>query len=422
MEKIKNLIIGAGIAGLGASYSLKKRGESSLVLEQNNTYGGLSGSFEINGFCFDRFIHMSFAKDEEVRKIFMESTNGDIYEHESAAFNLYKGIWVKHPAQNNLFPLEQWEKDKIVDDFRQRPTTVGEIHNYEEWLRHQFGNYFAENFPMRYTRKYWLHEAKDLRTEWIGVRIYQPNIEEVIKGCNTNVTPHVLYTQELRYPKKGGFVHFLKSLADKSDIRTNSKVVKVDVDQKVVTLGDGTQLNYERLISSMPLPELINAIPHAPENVKKAASTLEATSGYHISVGFKGNRIPPLLYWYIYDEDILSARVFSPSRQSPNNAPEGCSSLQIEVYCREGQYTEKELIDGTIGKLDKLGVIHKEDILFTHIEFEKYANVTFTQPVYESRKVVRNYLTSVGIETIGRFGEWDYLWTDQSLLSGLHIK
>lgn len=24
-----------------------------------------------------------------------------------------------------------------------------------------------------------------------------------------------------------------------------------------------------------------------------------------------------------------------------------------------------------------------------------------------------------GIECIGRFGEWDYLWSDQSLLSGV---
>jgi hypothetical protein len=37
----------------------------------------------------------------------------------------------------------------------------------------------------------------------------------------------------------------------------------------------------------------------------------------------------------------------------------------------------------------------------------------------EARKVVRDYLSSVGIETIGRFGEWDYLWSDQSLMSGL---
>ena len=66
-----------------------------------------------------------------------------------------------------------------------------------------------------------------------------------------------------------------------------------------------------------------------------------------------------------------------------------------------------------------MGVLHHEDIMFTHIAFEKYANVIFSAPVYEARTTVRNYLSSIGIETIGRFGEWDYLWSDQSLMSGM---
>jgi protoporphyrinogen oxidase len=132
-------------------------------------------------------------------------------------------------------------------------------------------------------------------------------------------------------------------------------------------------------------------------------------------------RIPPYLWWYVYDEDILTARVHSPSMKSPDNAPEGCSSLQMEVYCQEGRYTERQLLGGTVDKLVQLGIIHQEDILFTHIGFEKYANVIFTQPVYEARKTVRDWLKSVGIETIGRFGEWDYLWSDQALMSGLNV-
>ena len=93
----------------------------------------------------------------------------------------------------------------------------------------------------------------------------------------------------------------------------------------------------------------------------------------------------------------------------------------MEVYCKEGEYTEQDLYERTVGKLTELGIINENDILFTHIGFEPYANVIFTEPIYEARKIVRDYLSSVGIETIGRFGEWDYLWSDQSLLSGLNI-
>ena len=65
---IDNLILGAGIAGLAASYSLHKEGKSSTVFEKDNTYGGLCGSFEIDGFRFDRFVHLSFTNSEEVKE------------------------------------------------------------------------------------------------------------------------------------------------------------------------------------------------------------------------------------------------------------------------------------------------------------------------------------------------------------------
>lgn len=100
--------------------------------------------------------------------------------------------------------------------------------------------------------------------------------------------------------------------------------------------------------------------------------------------------------------------------------PEGCSSLQMEVYCKEGEYTEQQLLDGTVGKLVELGIIKQEDILFAHVGFEKYVNVVFDHQIYENREIVRDYLMSLGIEPIGRFGEWGYLWSSQSLLSGIN--
>ena len=69
-----------------------------------------------------------------------------------------------------------------------------------------------------------------------------------------------------------------------------------------------------------------------------------------------------------------------------------------------------------------LNILKQEDILFTDIRFEPYANVIFDHNIYEARKTVRDYLFSLGIETIGRFGKWGYLWSDQSLMSGLKVE
>ena len=415
----RTIILGAGIAGLGAAHACKIWGGSPVVLEKDETFGGLCGCFTIEGFTFDRFVHFSFAKEEEVLDIF-NSSAGEVITHIPNPYNIYHRKWIKHPAQNNLFPLEKQEKKLIIADFLARPTNVdmSQITNYEQWLRAQFGDYFAEHFPMVYTRKYWMCEAKDLETKWVGQRVYQPSVEEVIQGSRTADTPVTYYAKEMRYPKTGGYKHFFSSLADGTDIRYNQKVIAIDTTRKEVKTEDGNVYQYDKLYSSIPLPEYSNLLHGIPEDVKIAISKLKCTSGDHVSIALKTKNIPPYLWWYIYDEDILAARVYSPSLKSPNNAPKGCSSLQMEVYCEEGKYTEKQLLDGTVGKLVEQGIIKQEDILFTHVGFEKYANVIFDHLVYENRKKVKDYLQEIGIHPIGRFGEWDYLWSDQSLLSG----
>jgi protoporphyrinogen oxidase len=421
--KVNNLILGAGIAGLGAAYTLYKGGQSALVIDKGSTYGGLCGGFEIRGFRFDRFIHLSFSENDKVRAIFCSSCK-ELIKHTPNPYNIYHRHWIKHPAQNNLYPLSAEEKEAIIRDFKVRPI-VEETYvpnNYEEWLRVQFGNYFAEHFPMVYTKKYWMKEAKELRTEWVGNRVYQPSLDEVLAGCQTPDTPVTYYAKEMRYPQKGGYKSFLKSLADVAKIAYNMRVAEICPYEKKVRFINGSEIGYEKLYSSLPLPIVIDCIKNVPDIVRDAVNQLECTSGYHISIALKTNNIPPYLWWYIYDKDILAARVYSPSLKSSDNVPKGCSSLQMEVYCKEKEFTERELVEGTVGKLIKLGMIKEEDILFTHIGFEKYANVIFTEPIYKARKIVRDWLREKGVETIGRFGEWDYLWSDQSLLSGLKIK
>lgn len=416
------IILGAGISGLGAAYSLRQKGETPLVLEKDETYGGLCGCFTIDGFTFDRFVHLSFAKDERVLNIFNTSAK-QVITHIPNPYNIYNRKWIKHPAQNNLYPLSAEEKSLIIKDFLSRPNNVeaDKIDNYEQWLRIQFGNYFAEHFPMKYTKKYWMCEAKELETRWVGQRIYQPSVEEVIKGSQTADTPVTYYAKEMRYPASGGYRQFFSLLAEGTDIRYGKEVTNIDTTKKTVKTSDNTTYHFTRLISTLPLNLYPSLMPGMPEDIKEAARMLKATSGYHVSIALKTKDIPPYLWWYIYDEDILAARVYSPSLKSPNNAPEGCSSLQMEVYCAENAFTEQELKERTVGKLIEMGIIKEEDILFTHIGFEAYANVIFDKNIYVCREKVRKYLISQGIEPIGRFGEWGYLWSDQSLLSGLNV-
>lgn len=170
---------------------------------------------------------------------------------------------------------------------------------------------------MAYTRKYWMTEAMELETGWVGKRLYQPSLDEVLRGAQSSDTPITYYSKEMRYPVRGGYKQYLAVLAEGKDIRYNQLVVKISPQANTLCTANGVEYTYSRLISSLPLPMIMSMLTDVPEYVLAAANQLRCTCGYQISVGMKTKNIPPYLWWYVYDEDILPARVYSPSLKSP---------------------------------------------------------------------------------------------------------
>ena len=418
----QTVILGSGVAGLSAAFHLQKKNKSVCIYEKDGDWGGLCGNFSIDGFRFDRFVHFTFTDDPYIKGLFEKSSA--LYEHPPVSSNYYQGCWLKHPAQNNLAPLPSEEKTKIILDFVSRPhQEIAEIQNYEQWLRVQYGHYFAENFPFRYTRKYWGLEPKDLETKWVGSRMHSPDLEQVLKGAFSEQKENFYYTKYMRYPQKGGFRSILDTCREGLDIRFNKEVVKIDTKAKKITFQDGSCASYERLISSLPLPEMARLVQDMPENVKKAAASLHNTCGYMVSLGFKRPDVAKHLWFYIYDEDIPPARVYSPNLKSPDNVPAGCSSLQAEIFfdCHSPIPPAEEVLEKTIDKLGEMGLFEKEEIVVKDIRFEKYANITFDHDIYKNRQIVLDYLAQVGIESIGRFGRWEYFWSHQAFESGKNV-
>lgn len=417
---METVILGSGISGISAGYHLQKNGEKAVIYERDSDWGGLCGNFTIDGFRFDKFVHFTFAPDDYIKNIFEKSS--PTFAHPSVSSNFYKGFWLKHPAQNNLAPLPADEKVEIIKGFINRPhKTFEELENYEDWLRVQYGDYFAENFPFKYTRKYWGVEPKELETKWVGNRMHSPDLDEVLKGAFEVQDKNFYYTSHMKYPKKGGFRSILNDCRKGLDIRFNKEVVRINPSAKTVFFKDGSSVKYDRLISSLPLPEIVKMIDGIPADIKKAGEDLMHTSGYMVSLGFKRPDVAKHLWFYIYDEDILASRVYSPNLKSPDNAPEGCSSLQAEIFFsnRAEVPPAEDVLKNTIEKLIEMGIFKEEDLVVKDIRFEKYANVIFDKDIYKNREVVLKYLKTIGIESIGRFGKWEYMWTHQAFEDGI---
>lgn len=403
------------MAGLGAYYA----DNNTEIYEASDHAGGLCKGFEINGFYFDQAVHLSFAKDKIVRDVFDSVPQ---HYHHPFPYSWYKETWLRHPAQNNLYHFPTQFKIDAVKGFIERKGREN-VQDFKEWLIGGYGEFLYENLFKLYNEKYWQTELDKMGVEWIGNRIYQPDIDEVLYGSYTDETPNVYYASEMRYPKKGGYFEFIRSIAENAEkqgkLHFNKKAVRIDPAAKKVHFSDGTSVEYDKLYSSAPLPEMVKMINNAPQDISQKAQELEHTGVALVSIGLKKNEFEKF-WFYIYDRDIMAARAYMPSVKSHENAPAGCSSIQFEIYfsSKAKAPEENQAIENTLYAMEKSGIAKRSDVLFTDYRIMPYGNVTLLKSTEKDAPIITEWVKNQGITPIGRFGEWKYLWSDQAFLSG----
>ena len=414
------IILGAGISGLTVSYFLNKFKIKNLILEKQNKSGGLLKSFKIKKFIFDNFIHISHAKKLVVKKFFKKSAKNFLINPKPN--NLYKDKWIDHSPQFHLNPLSLGERLKIIFSYLLRNRNDGyKIKNYENWLRGTYGNYFAKNFPMIYTEKYWGTKSSDMSTSWIKFRMQPINLKDLLIGAFSKIYKNTFYSSQMRYPKKGGYESFLSILKKNNSIKLNKIITKIDLEKKKIYLNDGKKLNFSKLVSTIPLPEFCSLSKNISNKILKASKKLRCTAGILISIGTK-KKINMRTWFYIYDKKFKAARIYSPSKLSKYNSPKGTSSIQAEIFLDNKKNVSNKYLnyvrDNTIENLVKIGVFEKKDLKFVNIKFLKYANVICDKDYSRNRNLIFDYFKKYEVDFVGRFGRWAYLWSDDCFLLG----
>lgn len=425
MSDDRAIILGGGIAGLSAAWRLREFGMEVPVYEANERAGGLLDSFTLETpegqWTFDNAVHLSFASEPEVREIFDRTP---YLNHEARSLNWDGGYWLPHPVQNNMFPLPAEQRADLITDLANhlaKKSPAPHSIDYRQWLLYQYGEQIAERWPLRYTRKYWTLDASEMGTDWIGNRMRRTDLREVVLGAVSDNPPNTYYVSTMRYPERGGYRAFLDPLLETADVRCGFKAIEIDNRLRRITFSNGQEKSYTEMISSLPLPVLIQLMTDVPDNIRNLAGTLFATSIDIVSFGFRKPRVSPSLWFYVYDEDILASRAYSPSIKSPNNAPEGYSSLQFEIYTsrfRDHGLSPEALIEHCTDALGTMQLASPDEIVLSHHKRLPFGNVVFDLGMEDRRNEVRNWVSTQGIHLAGRFGEWDYLWSNQAFMSG----
>lgn len=419
-------ILGTGMAGFGAAHAAHGAGVRPVMYDMHDHIGGHTASYEFpGGWTFDEGPHVSFTDNTRIQDLLAANVEGKYEAFATKVNNYWKGHWIKHPAQINLHGLPPDLVTKIMMEFVEISQRTEEpvIRNYEDWLRASFGNTFSETFPMEYTVKYHTTTADNMNTEWIGPRLYRPKLEEVFRGALQPKSDDVHYIAGFRYPTRGGFVSYLQPFREIADIKLDHRVVKIDPKARVLHFANGATADYDGVVSSIPLPELVPMIAGAPRDVVEAAERLACSEAVIVNLGIDRSDLVDAHWSYFYDRDICFARLSTPHLQSPNNVPPGCGSLQAECYFskkyRPLTHRPEDCIEPVIADLKRCGVLRETDkVLFRQAMYIPYANVIFDLESGPATALVHAYLDDIGIGYCGRYGDWAYIWTDQSFVSG----
>lgn len=425
MERVPVAVLGSGMGAMGAAHALREAGQAPVCLDAPDYAGGHTASFAAgNGFLFDNGPHISFTKDERIAQLLASAVDGQYRAVEVVLDNIWRGHRIRHPVQLNLHGLPPELIVAVLEDFVSAgvaPPT--EIRNYADWLVASYGRTFAETFPMVYGRKYHTTEAANLTTEWLGPRMYRPDLHEILQGALDAPREHKHYVTHFRYPEQGGFGAYLAGLRRGLDVRLEHQLTGLDPVEGVLRFANGQQLRADAVISSVPLPELIPLIDDVPDEVRAAAEALSFSSAMLVNVGVDRADISPAHVTYYYDEDVIFPRLSFPHLLSPHVVPPGAGAIQAEIYYsdryRPLAMTPEQAVDRVIADLRRCGVLTDDDrLLVTEARNIKYANVIWDAQRADAVATVHGYLNGIGVVPCGRYGDWVHSWTDEAFMSG----
>jgi len=420
------VIIGAGLAGLSAAYHLQNK--DYIILEKEARVGGLCRSEIIDGFTFDYAIHILYSKDEYASKLIKEVLLKDNFNSQIRKSWIYsKGTYTEYPFQAHTYGLPvEVIKECIMGliEAKYENRYPDGPKNFAEWIYRTFGEGIAKHFMIPYNRKQWAIGLELMDYNWIAERVPMPQIEDVLDGALREPQKKFGPNAEFWYPKQGGtevlprgFLPYVKN------IELNSEVTKISVDKKEIEINGKKTVKYEKLISTLSLPVVINLLDGAPQKIAEAAANLEYNMIYAVNLGINRENLSDFHWVYYPEDDYIFHRISFPMNFTKSNVPEGKSSITAEISCSKYKSVcYDSLIEDTIHDLGKAGVLKNDDeIIVKDIRTLCPAYVIYDLNHRNNVDLIHDFLKENDIFSCGRFGEWEYLNMDHSILSGKRV-
>lgn len=412
-------VLGAGLSGLSAAWHA---GPRTRVFEAADRSGGECTTDKVGPYHFDRSGHLLHLRTPEIKRMVRRLLPNAFHCIRRDARVHLLGTEVRYPFQANTFGLAPDVKARCLMDYLAAAVAPKKTaRNFSAWAQARFGGTMARLFFEPYNRKLWTIDPADLTLDWMRSYVPVPELKTVVQGAFADRPSREGYNASFFYPKKGGIEILAASLAARvRGLRVKARAVKVDPRRRWVQIQSVGRESWEALISTLPLPALVALLDRPPQRVREAAARLRANSVLVVNLGVRRSPLHAAHWLYFPEEKYIFYRVGFPSNFG-RVAPQGCSSLYAEVALAAGTGWDQRKHLARKVKQDLLAarILRPGDIIEAeHCQYLPYAYVIFDRDYAQARKTVLDYLELCGIQSIGRWGGWEYSAMEDALLAG----
>jgi protoporphyrinogen oxidase len=203
------------------------------------------------------------------------------------------------------------------------------------------------------------------------------------------------------------------------------KVVTRDGKAEGLVLDTGEELDFDHVVSSMPLSLLVSRLDEAPDDIRAKAGSLKFRNTILVYLNVDSPDLFKDNWLYVHSPSLKCGRITNFRNWVPNlHGDEKTSILCMEFWCQENDETWKlpddVLIENAKTEIAGTGLSKGAEVLDG-----KVYRINRCYPVYsigyrDILEPVEDYLRTVkNLIPIGRYGAFKYNNQDHSILMGL---
>lgn len=453
MSASEVFIIGAGPAGLTASYLLTKEGISTTVIEADPHYvGGISRTANYKDFKFDIGGHRFFSKSKEVVDLWKEILPQDFIQRPRLSRIYYNGRYFSYPlkafeAFNNLGPVES--AMCVLSYMYKRAFPNEQPVTFHDWVANQFGERLFSIFFKTYTEKVWGMSCDEISADWAAQRIKGLDLYSAManalrrsiapQGRTTSKDGEVIKTliESFEYPRQGpgmmwdaaarktreqgGEIHMGHTL----DTLTWDNAKKTWTITAKTADGELRAFTAKHVISSAPITELVQSLDTTAW-CRAAARRLRYRDFLTVALIVEKPDLFPDNWIYIHEPSVKVGRIQNFRSWSPEMVPDETKScLGLEYFCFEGDglwtSSDEDLIALAKRELATIGLATAEDVKDGAVVRQKKAYPVYDDGYKANVETIRNELAIdfPTLHLVGRNGMHKYNNQDHAMMTAM---